>query len=322
MPLTNKQYDLIFREYEEKQNHSRHRQLQKTTEIYEKIPEYEEVEHTISSVSVAQAKKLLEGDAQAMDELRHTLHTLSAKKRALLLSAGYPENYLEPEYDCPLCRDTGYIDNQKCQCLKQKIISFLYEQSNIKETLARENFSGLSYDYYQNEDLERFRHCVAGCRNFIQEFPSGRNLFFYGSVGAGKTFLSNCVAKELIEKGNLVLYFSASGLIDILSGNSFSGKSREDLYSVGQDLYNCDLLVVDDLGTEYTNAYVVSQLFSCINERLLRKKSTLISTNLSLEDLRNKYSERIFSRITSNYDMYKITGPDIRMYRKTMSNRK
>ena len=323
MPLTNKQYDSILREYEEKQNRSRRRQLQKISEIYEKIPEYEEVEHSISSVSVAQAKKLLDGDTQAMDDLRHTLRSLSEKKRSLLLSAGYPESYLEPEYDCPLCRDTGYIENQKCNCLKQKMISLLYEQSNIKETLSRENFSILSYEYYQGEDLDRFRQTVAACRNFVQEFPAGhRNLFFYGSVGAGKTFLSNCVAKELIEKGNLVLYFSASGLIDTLSGNSFSGKSHEDLYSIGQDLYNCDLLVIDDLGTEYTNAYVVSQLFSCINERLLRKKSTLISTNLSLEDLRNKYSERIFSRITSNYDMYKITGPDIRMYRKTMMNRK
>ncbi len=323
MPLTNRQYDALLREYEEKQNHARRSQLQRITEIYEKIPEYEEVEHSISSVSVAQAKKLLDGDDKALKELRQTLHSLSEKKRRLLCQAGYPEDYLELRYDCPLCHDTGYIDNQKCRCLKQKVISFLYEQSNIKETLARENFSLLSYEYYQDEDLSRFTQTVAACQKFVREFPAGhRNLFFYGSVGAGKTFLSNCVARELIEKGNLVLYFSASGLIDALSGSSFSGKSSESLYSTGQDLYNCDLLVIDDLGTEYTNAYVVSQLFSCINERLLRKKSTLISTNLSLEDLRNKYSERIFSRITSNYDMYKITGPDIRMYQKTMTNRK
>lgn len=321
VPLTNKQYDLIIRRYEEKQNRSRARQLQKIDEIYTKIPEYEELERSVSSISLSQAKKLLDGDEHALDELHSALHALSEQKRTLLLSAGYPENYLEPEYDCLLCHDTGYIGNQKCSCLKQKIISFLYEQSNIKEVLSRENFSSLSYSFYQGEDLSRFRQCIDGCRNFIQNFPDGRNLFFYGSVGAGKTFLSNCIAKELIEKGNLVLYFSAAGLIDALSG-SFSEKSRESLYSTGQDLYNCDLLVVDDLGTEYTNAYVVSQLFSCINERLLRRKSTLISTNLSLEDLRNKYSERIFSRITSNYDMYKITGPDIRMYRKTMSNRK
>lgn len=323
MPLTNQQYDSIFREYEEKQNRSQRRRLQRITEVYQKIPEFEEVEHSISSVSVAQAKKLLDGDDNALLDLRRTLHTLGEKKRSLLLSAGYPEDYLAPVYDCPYCRDTGYIDGQKCSCLKQKIVSLLYEQSNIKETLAKENFSVLSYEYYKGEDLDRYRQTVSACESFIRSFDAEyRNLFFYGSVGAGKSFLGNCIAKELIEKGKLVLYFSASGLIDTLSGNSFAGKSREALYNISQDLYHCDLLVIDDLGTEYTNAYVVSLLFSCLNERHLRRKSTLISTNLSLEDLRNKYSERIFSRITSNYDMYKITGPDIRMYRKTMMNRK
>ena len=323
MPLTNQQYDSILREYEEKQNRAQRQRLQRIAEIYTKIPEYEEIERSVSSVSVAQAKKLLDGDEHALLDLKHTLHRLSEKKLALLLSAGYPEDYLESAYDCPHCKDTGYIDGQKCHCLKQKIVSLLYEQSNIKEILARENFSVLSWEFYEGEDLYRFKQTVEACRHFIKNFASSHsNLFFYGSVGAGKTFLSNCIARELIEAGNLVLYFSASGLIDTLSGSSLYGKSREELYGISQDLYNCDLLIIDDLGTEYTNAYVVSQLFSCLNERLLRRKSTIISTNLSLEDLRNKYSERIFSRITSNYNLYKITGPDIRMYRKTMLNRK
>lgn len=320
MPLTNQQYDSIFREYGEKQNRSRRDQLQRIAEIYEKIPEYEEVEHSISSVCVAQTKKLLDGDDtdDTMADLKRTLRGLSEKKRRLLTDAGYPEDYLQPVYDCPICRDTGYLDGKKCVCLKQRIVSFLYEQSHIKETLNTENFSTLSYEYYKGEDLQRFQQAVAACERFVRHFSEEyRNLFFYGSVGAGKSFLSSCVAKELIEAGKLVLYFSASGLIDQLSG-----RGREELSSATRDLYDCDLLILDDLGTEYTNAYVVSQLFSCLNERHLRRRSTLISTNLSLEDLRNRYSERIFSRVTSNYDMHKITGPDIRMYRKTMLNRK
>ena len=320
MPLTNRQYDAIFREYEEMQNQSRRSQLQRVDEVYKNIPQYEEVERSISSVSVAQAKKLLDGDQNALSDLKDTLHALSEKKRALLVSAGYPEDYLAPIYHCPRCRDTGYVDGKKCTCLRQKIVTLLYEQSNIKEILDRENFSTLSYEYYEDADLERFRQAVSACKTFVEAFPAGSNLLFCGSVGAGKTFLSNCIAKELIENGNLVLYFSASALIDTLSGRM--GASREEAHGAEQDLYDCDLLVIDDLGTEYTNAYVASQLFSCLNERLLRRKSTLISTNLSLEDLRNKYSESIFSRITSNYDIYKITGPDIRMYRKTMINRK
>lgn len=320
MPLTNRQYDAIFREYEEMQNQSRRSQLQRVDEVYKNIPQYEEVERSISSVSIAQAKKLLDGDQNALSDLKNTLHALSEKKRTLLVSAGYPEDYLAPIYHCPRCRDTGYVDGKKCACLRQKIVTLLYEQSNIKEVLDRENFSTLSYEYYRDADLERFCQAVSACRAFVDAFPAGGNLLFCGSVGAGKTFLSNCIAKELIERGNLVLYFSASALIDTLSGRM--GTSREEMHGAEQDLYDCDLLVIDDLGTEYTNAYVASQLFSCLNERLLRRKSTLISTNLSLEDLRNKYSERIFSRITSNYDIYKITGPDIRMYRKTMISRK
>lgn len=318
MPLTNQQYDSILREYEEKQNRSHREQLRRIQEIYKKIPEYAEMDHSISALCVAQTKKLLDGSDAALADLKRTLHALSEKKRTLLLSAGYPKDYLEPEYDCPHCKDTGYRDGQKCGCLKQRIISFLYEQSNIKEVLVKENFSTLSYAYYEGDDLRRFEQTVAACKDFVQNFSSEyRNLFFYGSVGAGKSFLSNCIAKELIENGRLVLYFSAGGLIDALSG-----KSREEQSAAARDLYDCDLLVIDDLGTEYTNAYVISQFFSCLNERHLRRKPTLISTNLSLEDLRNRYSERIFSRVTSNYDMHKITGPDVRMYRKTMMNRK
>ena len=318
MPLTNQQYDSLLREYEEKQNQSRRLQLERMTEIYEKIPEYEEADHAVSSVSVAHARRLLEGDGQALSDLRHSIQALTEKKRTLLLSAGYPADYLTPVYDCPLCQDTGYVDGRKCICLKQKIVTLLYEQSNIQETLKRENFSVLSTDFYKGPDLERFLRAADACRNFVRSFTSCyRNLFFYGSVGAGKTFLSNCIARELIETGNLVLYFSAAGLIDALSG-----RAREGADTASQDIWHCDLLVIDDLGTEYSNAYVVSQLFSCLNERHLRRKPTIISTNLSLEDLRNKYSERIFSRITSNYDIYKITGPDIRMYLKTIQNRK
>lgn len=323
MALTNSQYNTILRMYEEKQTQNRHEQSRRRQEIYDKIPEYEQIEQAVSSVSIKQGHRLLDGDSNALMDLKSKLQQLSQKKAALLSSHGFPPDYLEPVYACNDCKDTGYIENKKCHCLKQKIISYLYEQSNIKEVLEQENFSVLSSEFYEGEDLTRFRAAVSACQNFIDAFSSTyRNLFLYGSVGAGKTFLSNCIAKELIEQGFSVIYFSAISLFEILSKNSFASKSREDLYNLYQELYNCDLLVIDDLGTEYTNAFITSQLFSYLNERHLRKKSTIISTNLSLEELRNHYSERIFSRITSNYDIYKITGPDIRMYRKTKLNRK
>lgn len=323
MALTNSQYNAILRLYEEKQNKNRHEHFHRQEEIYAKIPEYKQLEQQVSSVSLEQGRRLLDGDDEALLVLKKRLQQLSEKKASLLLSHGFAADYLAPIYDCPDCQDTGYINNQKCHCLKQQMISYLYEQCNIKEVLEQENFSMLSYDYYEGEDLTRFQGAIKTCREFIRTFSSEYcNLFFYGSVGAGKTFLSNCVARELLEQGFSVIYFSAIHLFDTLAKNSFASKSREDLYNCYHDLYNCDLLVIDDLGTEYINGFTSAQLFSFLNERHLRQKSTIISTNLSLEDLRNQYSERIFSRITSHYDICKITGPDIRMYRKTRQNRK
>ena len=323
MSLTNTQYDIILRGYENKQLNARHELERRTKYVYEHIPAYRELEDTIATLSVSQGKKYLEGNESAIEELKAELARLSARKAQLLKDAGLPEDYLKPSYTCPDCRDTGYIDGQKCHCFKQTMITLLYEQSNIREMLQNENFDVLSYEYYEGEHLSHFRNAVTTCRNFIKNFNSDyHNLFFYGTVGTGKSFLSNCVAKELIESGHSVIYFSSSGLFDLLSKYSFDFKNREDQIEQHNDLYQCDLLIIDDLGTELTNQFVTSQLFSLLNGRHMGKKATVISTNLSLEELRNRYSDRIFSRITSHYEICKLTGPDIRMYKKRLLNRK
>ena len=317
MSLSNSQYDSIIRTYEEKQNRNRYLLEERRTYVYQHIDGYRELEESISSISVAQGKKLLDGDESALVELRQLLRNLSDARKNLLLSSGLPADYLEPVYDCPDCHDTGYMDGQKCHCFKQAEISLLYEQSNISQLLEKENFSTLSYEYYQGEDLSRFQNAVNACKKFTEKFVFDyHNLFFYGTVGTGKSFLSGCIAKELIENGHSVIYFSAVRLFEALSQISFDYKNKEELHSMYDDLYRCDLLIIDDLGTELTNNFVTTQLFSCLNERHVRRKHTIISTNLSLEELRNRYSDRIFSRITSNYQIYKLSGPDIRIYKK------
>lgn len=323
MSLTNMQFESIRRGYEEKQERNRHLLSKRQDYVYEHVDGYRELDESVASVSVEHARKMLAGDDTALEQLRSTIADLSSMKAGLLKSAGLPEDYLDPIYDCPDCQDTGYIEGQKCHCFKQQMISLLYEQSNIREMLSRENFDALSYEYYQGDDLLRFQNAVKTCREFIQSFKTDyHNLFFYGTVGTGKSFLSGCVAKELLEQGFSVIYFSATGLFDTLARYSFDIKSKESLYNTYEDLYNCDLVIIDDLGTEVTNSFVTSQLFSCLNERHLRRKSTIISTNLSLEELRDRYSDRIFSRITSHYQVCKLSGQDIRMYKKRMANRK
>lgn len=323
MALSNTQYNTIIRQYEERQLNSRTILQERKDYVYANVEGFRELEDSISSVSVAQGKKLLEGDDNALHELKDILKDLSSMKKQLLLSAGLPEDYLEPVFVCPDCKDTGYIGTSKCHCFKQAEISMLYEQSGIRELLDENNFSTLSFEYYEGEDLQRFKNTVITCKNFINNFNSDyHNLFFYGTVGTGKSFLSGCVAKELIERGHSVIYFSAAGLFDVLSKIKFDYRSTEDLHNSYEDLFQCDLLIIDDLGTEYTNNFVNSQLFALINDRHLRQKAVIISTNLSLADFRDRYSDRVFSRITSNYEICKITGPDIRMYKKKLQNRK
>lgn len=317
MPLSNSQYDSIIRTYEEKQNRNRYLLEERRNYVYRHIDGYRELEDSTASLSVEQGKKLLDGDDSALTELRQLLKNLTEAKKGLLLSAGLPADYLEPVYDCPDCQDTGYTEGRKCHCFKQAEISLLYEQSNISRQLEKENFSTLSYEYYQGEDLRRFQSAVEAGKKLIENYDFDyHNLFFYGTVGTGKSFLSGCIAKELIENGHSVLYFSAVRFFETLSQISFDYKNKDELHGMYQDLYQCDLLIIDDLGTELTNNFVTTQLFSCLNERHMRRKPTIISTNLSLEELRNRYSDRIFSRIMSNYQIYKLSGPDIRIHKK------
>lgn len=314
MPLTNSQYESIRRNYENRQTKNRHLLEMRAKEVFERVEGYRDLDSSVSSISVECGKRMLSGDEDALSDLKMRLHELSCKKQELLLGAGFPADYLSPVYDCPACQDTGYINGEKCRCFKQQMIAILYEQSNIYEMLQSENFSRLSYEYYTGEDLVSFKRAVAAGKSFIESFDKEyHNLFFYGTVGCGKSFLSNCIAKELIETGHSVIYFSAIGLFEFLSRYTFDYKNKESLYNAFEDLYNCDLVIIDDLGTELTNNFVTSQLFSCLNERHLRKKSTIISTNLSLGELRDRYSDRIFSRITSNYEICKLSGPDIRL---------
>ncbi len=323
MPLTNSQYDTIMRSYEERQRAARRRLEHNTETVYRQIPGYEDLDRQVASISIEQGRRLLGGDESALPRLKQQLKKLSEQKSALLRAHGFAADYLSPVYECAKCRDTGYIANKKCSCFRTAEINLIYEQSHIKNLLTTENFGSLSYDYYAGEDLEKFTRAVQICQNFIKSFHKDyRNLFFYGTVGTGKSFLSCCIAKELIDQGNLVIYFSASQLFDILSKSTFDRDSTEAASGISDDICDCDLLIIDDLGTELTNAFVSSQLFSCLNSRHLRKKATIITTNLSLGELRDRYSDRIFSRITSNYDICKLTGSDIRMQKKTAAANK
>lgn len=326
MALSNMQYETILRGYEQVRDANRALTEARREEVYDTVPGYRELADSVSTLSVACARRMLDGDEGALDRLHGELAEISSRQKRLLAEYGFSQDYLELVYGCPCCQDTGYITGpdglkKKCSCFRQQEINLLYAQSNIQDMIARENFASLSYEYFQGEDLRRFEAAVQISRNFIENFHQDyQNLFFYGTVGTGKSFLSGCIAGELLERGHSVIYFSAAGLFETLARYSFDAKSKDILYDLCEDLYGCDLLIIDDLGTETTNSFITSQLFSCLNERYLRSKATLISTNLNLEELRDRYSDRIFSRITSSFTLCKLTGRDIRILKKRLAS--
>ena len=310
-----------MREYSRRQAQVRRELEQRRQDAFRKVPRLAEIDREVASLSAQRARSLLQNGTGSVADLKKEVAVLADERLALLRGNGFPDDYLEPRYICPHCQDTGYVGSRKCSCFKKAEIELLYTQSNIREILEKENFEHFSFDWYsdtiKNEATglsarETARRAYDAAWNFVRDFDARfQNLFLYGSTGVGKTFLSHCIAHELLKTAHCVLYFSAYDLFDRLAHTAFSRKSESD---ADEDfIYDCDLLIIDDLGTELTNSFVSSELFFCINERLTRRKSTVISTNLKLEDFSATYSERTFSRIASNFQMLKLIGKDIRI---------
>ena len=333
MPLTNTQYDEIMRTYEKRQLDRQQLIDERKKELARLDPEFTKIDSRIAMSSVATARQLLSGDTSAQEHLHKKIQQLRQQRADLLKQYGYPENYLQPEYTCPDCQDTGYINNQRCHCLKQASIDLVYTQSNLRNILQTENFSNFSFAYYsdskdmidlatQYTPLEAAQNAVAQCQNFIRSFEKPgdfQNLLIFGDTGIGKTFLSNCVAKELLDRGHSVIYFSAHQLFELLTDQQF-GRTSQFSAADYRNIFDCDLLIIDDLGTEAINTMTTSQFFICLNERILNHKSTLISTNLELTELAAYYSERIFSRIFNNFTVLHLFGNDIRIQKKLNEN--
>lgn len=313
MSLSNAQYDKIKKIYDDRQLSRYYEREKRLAFVNEHIDGFRQINDRISSLCLKQAELLLDGENSALSDLKDSIRLLKEQKAVLLKQASLPKDYLDVPFVCPDCQDTGYINGEKCHCFKQAALSLLYDQSNLKEYLDSTDFSKVSDKYYEGEDLVHFQNSYEKSINFVNNFKNDyQNLYFYGTVGTGKSFLSGCIAKALMQKGYSVIYFSASGLMDLISNYSFNRKQKDEMEDAYQDIYDCDLLIIDDLGTELINDFTISQLFTCLNERSLRKKSIIISTNLSLKELRDYYSERIFSRIVGNFRFCKMTGPDIR----------
>lgn len=323
MGLTTEKYNEIMRGYERRRIDAHNELMERTEKLYAKYPKLKEISNSIGEYSLKSAKTLILEDKGSLEDIRAELARLVTIKEQLLIEAGVDKDYLSPHYTCTSCKDTGFIDGAKCHCLTTQIIDALYNQSNIKDQLNKENWANFNTDYYSEDYIDSNLKLSAKqnilevrdiAREFVAKFDTEfKNLFIFGATGVGKTFLTNCIAKELIDSSHSVIYMSSIKLFEQLAKNTFNKHDDMDTQYATDDLLQCDLLIIDDLGTEMINSFTVSALFNLLNERFLRRKSIIISSNLSIGQLRDIYSERVFSRIASNYTLLKIFGEDLRL---------
>lgn len=327
MNLTLKQNEMISNIYNKRRLRNKDILNRRYQEVYDNVPEVEEINKKVATLSIEAGRRAIEGNHHTLSDLSEQLAVLSEDRKIALMGAGYPPDYLEEIFDCKACQDTGYINGVACRCLKRTIVNTLYTQSGLRDVLEKENFDTFNFDYYDNtviDDatgktaLENIEDVVDYCHYFVNNFKNENpSLLFYGNAGVGKTFLINCIAKELIENAFSVIYLSAIQFFDMLADESFHNDRSGAYRNVSlAEILNCDLLIIDDLGTEMPTSFTTASLFNCLNERLIRHKSTVISTNLGLEDLQKVYTDRIFSRTAGNYNMIRIYGDDIRIKKK------
>ena len=319
--------------YDQKRNLAIENARQKKFELYDKFPDLEKIDNDINTLSIKYIKSVLTvKNKDVVNNLNNEITLLRKKRSKFLKDNNLNIKDLEPIFDCKKCNDTGYIKtdngNVLCSCIKQELYNIEYNNANIYD-LKSQTFKNFRLDCYSNisnknkygKDLSPRDNIISIkriCDNFIENFDDVHepNLLFSGNTGLGKTFLSSCIANEMISKGKTVLYQTAPIMLDNIIDYKF-GKNSD---NICKTINNVDLLIIDDLGSEAKNPLKITELFNIINTRLLNQNNkitkTIISTNLSLQELYDIYEERIISRIIGNYTTCYFYGDDIRMEKK------
>ncbi len=329
MALTREQHNRIMRIYDERRRKSDMELERREEELGLKLPEAERLSERIAINAVRETGARLKNDSASAASISRETEGLIAKKKELMRSAGYPEDYLSPHYECELCEDTGYIGSEKCRCFKKLEAEVIYLNSGIPSMLKRENFENFDLEIFDDEEVlkELAPNLTITQRGYMEDIvcPKVRgflrgfeengegNLLMTGPAGTGKTFLSNCIAGEAIKQCRSLIYESSAELFDRLSKDNFSREKDEELSGRVKEIYDCELLVIDDLGTELTSSFTNSSFFMLLSHRLRLGRSTIISSNLSLNQMSKVYGERIVSRLMESFILIPFYGMDLRL---------
>lgn len=314
----------------ERKRANQQEQSRRRTEALLRLPALREMEgeltRLMSSVALS-ALKRGEDAGQAVKSARDRAGELLERKRELLISGGFPGDYLDEIFSCPRCRDTGYIEGRPCSCLREEYRAESARLLSSTLDLGCRSFESFDLSLYEPaqgcESAVRVREAMATvrdlCRQYADEFgPGSANLLFRGGTGLGKTFLSACIARVVSEKGFSVVYDTAISVFDAFEAQKFD-KGEDggaEAASKVRRCLNCDLLILDDLGTEMSAGYTQSALYTLINTRLTNGGRTIISTNLSDDDLSRRYSPQTVSRLLGEYMTLPFVGRDIREVKK------
>lgn len=295
---------------------------QRVSLLYKKAPELKEAKEAYLDLQRLRIRKSFQGKETHLEEEK--IKDIAARIQDLYAKYGINDNFFLPDYLCPLCEDTGYIEGQSCSCRNKLLLEVRYDTSGIKKQLEKENFSSFDLSLFRKDrqegeyisPYENMAELLPIMKKYVKNFGKAyENLYFFGPTGVGKTFMIHCITKGILDKGFQVYYQTAPSLLDFLVQFVFMFEEKREKHQPRYDLiYHADLLVIDDLGTEAINPRTLAALFELINCRLIGQKPTVISSNLTPLDIEDYYDSRISSRILGSYSIFDFFGSDLRKY--------
>ena len=304
----------VIERFAEKRRRAESEYERRCTEVNDAVPGVKEIDEELRATSVNLLNAILSGeDVEAkLAELKARNKALRERKAEMLKAAGYPADYTDVHFECEKCSDTGFVGTKVCECLKKEVAMAALEDSGIGKLAKTQGFDTFDFSYYTGRDLEAARHNFNTLKDFADNFSPdfSKNYILMGATGLGKTHLSTSVAKVVIDKGYKVVYDTIDRILSDFKAERFKDTMTEE--ELSDRYYNCDLLIIDDLGCEVINQFTVSCIYNLINTRVNLNKSTIINTNLTIDELREVYADRITSRMFGEFTPLLFAGMDIR----------